>query len=141
MFTESPNQRAKMWELKPSIISPPLDARGIYVSRSKSSAVPSSKLCNLLVHSSSPLMARWPLVVPGLQGIVSMQGLVMGPKLMMSVQGTCCALRRSWAITPKGSPMSRLTCAESTCSLRTCKKYGSSHQPFTLTIVSTRIPH
>ena len=31
-----------------------------------------------------------------------MHGRVIGPKLMLEMHGTCCALRGSWAVSPKG---------------------------------------
>ena len=49
------------------------------------------------------------MVVPGLQRKVSMHGRVIGPILMLEMQGTCCARDGSWALTPKGSSLSRLT--------------------------------
>ena len=71
------------------------------------------------------------MVVPGLQRNVSMHGRVIGPILMIEMQGTCCARTGSWAINPKGSSLLRLTCADSTCSPKTCEKYGLSRHPFT----------
>ena len=45
--------------------------------------------------------------VPGLQRDVSMHGRVIGPILMLEMQGTCCARTGSRAINPKGSSLSR----------------------------------
>ena len=134
------------------------DARGIYASSSNAS--PSVTFsCNLLVHSSSLSMERCSIDVPGSQRKVSMHGRVIGPILMLEMQGTCCARTGSWAINPKGSSLSRLTFSGSyffgwhmwelpwqslhesvvpftlskfTSSLKTCEKYGLSRHPFTL---------
>ena len=54
-------------------------------------------------------MARLPLVVPRLQRHVPMHGLVADPILMLEMQGTCCAREGSWALTPKGSLLLRIT--------------------------------
>ena len=77
--------------LKFSIISPHPDTGGIHASCSNPFVSSPAVLCHLLVHSSSLLVIRWSLVVPGSQRTVPMHGLVMGPILMMSMQGTCYA--------------------------------------------------
>ena len=120
-------------ESKPYIISPPPDTRGIHASCSRPLVMQSAP-CNLLVHSSSLPMERWSMVVPGSQRKVSMHGRVIGPKLMLVMQGTCCARDGSWAINPKGSSMLRLSCAVSHWSSKTCAKYGFSRHPFTLVL-------
>ena len=50
------------------------------------------------------------MVVPGLQSTVSMHGRVIGPIVMLEMQGTCCARDGSWEINPRarrrqGSPV------------------------------------
>ena len=108
----------------------PTDARGIHASCSNTSLMMTYP-CNLLVHSSSLPMEMCSMVVPGLQRTVSMHGRVIGPILMLEMQGTCCAKIGSWAINPKGSSLSRLTY---TCSSKTCEKYGLSRHPFNLVL-------
>ena len=121
--------------LKASIIRPLLDVGGIHGSCSSPSMMQTYP-CNLLVHSSSPLVAIWPLVVPGLQRSVSMQSRVMGPMIMLVMQGTCCAREGSWAIAPKGSLMLRFTCVSSSWMSSTCEKYGFKRHPFVLVLCS-----
>ena len=111
----------------PLSIALPLDAKGIHASCSKASSMVTFP-CNLLVHSSSLPMEMCSMVVPGLQRNVSMHGRVIGPILILEMQGTCCARTGSWAINPKGSSLSRLTCPIRTWSSKTCE--WSCH-PFT----------
>ena len=84
------------------------DARGIYASSSNASSLSETFSCNLLVHSSSLSMERCSTDVPGLQRDVSMHGHVIGPILMLEMQGICCARDGSWVINPKGLSLSRL---------------------------------
>ena len=69
------------------------DARGIYASSSNASSSSMTIFCNLLVHSSSLSMERCSTDVPGLQRDVSMHGRVIGPILMLDMQGTCCSTK------------------------------------------------
>ena len=84
------------------------DARGIYASSSIASPSSVTFSCNLLVYSSSLSMEMCSTDVPGLQRKVSMHGRVIGPILMLEMQGTCCARTGSWVINPKDSSLSRL---------------------------------
>ena len=65
------------------------DARGIYASSSNASPSLVTISCNLLVHLSSLSMERCSTDVPGSQRNVSMHGRVIGPILMLEMQGTC----------------------------------------------------
>ena len=129
----NPLGKAEKWGCDfPPSLAQTKDARGIHASSSNASSSKSIS-CNLLVHSSSLSMERCFIDVPGSQNTVSMHGHVIGPKLMLEMQGTCYARCGSWAINPEGSSLLRLVAAQSTwSSSRTCEKYGFNRHPFTL---------
>ena len=72
-------------------------------------------------------MERCSIDVPGSQRKVSMHGRVIGPILMLEMQGTCCARTGSWEINPKGSSLSSLAFSGSPLDLaslgNTCENF------------------